>query len=322
MHCGGSFDVSTWTASWSERSRRITNTTGSIESRRRRASECSRRSGGTIHGASSATTSHPVSTSSSRVSRPKASTRIGSDAAGMNRRSRTSSVWSERAASIRAERAESSRPSCSMDRYSIKGSKSSGQNRNGRAARESGESSKRTSSPNQGRSPPPSPRDRPKVLEELGPLVVLRDLRARGPRELQAGRAEPRFPRNRERPREGFVRVGEGEVTDLARLADLEGTLCVVEGGLRSTEHGVHARDLPLPDGEFLPPSHDAPVVAGRVGHVDHRVVLLPRTPLLFEQDPGRIEQMGRHLSVPFGVLFRCHAGLSPCRGRRGAGQI
>src|SRR5207244_12925758 len=43
---------------------------------------------------------------------------------------------------------------------------------------------------------------------------------------------------------------------------------------------------------------HDAlpisPMVTGRVGHVDHRVALFPRTPFLLEEDPGRIEQMGR----------------------------
>src|SRR5437016_11766189 len=149
-----------------------------------------------------------------------------------------------------------------MARSSISGSKSFEPNRNGREPRACGGCSTRTSSRNRDRLPPPSLRDRPQVLEELGPLIGFRDL---GPRDLcqfQAGRAEPRFPRDRERPREGLVCVRKGEVTDLARLTDLEGTLGMVEGGLRSTEHGVHVGDLPLSDRELLWTTDDAPVVA------------------------------------------------------------
>src|SRR5438309_1728776 len=131
--------------------------------------------GDTIRGDSSAITSRPVSTSSSPASRPKALTRVGSVAVGMQRRSRTSSAWSEPAACIRAARAESSRPWCSTGLSSISGSKSFEPNRNGREPRACGVSSTRTSSRNRDRSPPPGLRDRPEVLEELGPLIGLRE---------------------------------------------------------------------------------------------------------------------------------------------------
>src|SRR5207249_4799 len=179
-------------------------------------------------------------------------------AVGMHRPSRTSSAWSEPAACIRAARAGNSRPSCSTGLSSISVSRSVEQDRNGREPRACGGSSTRTSSRNRDRSPPPGLRDRPEVLEELGLLIGLRDLGSRDLRQFQAGRAEPRFPRDRERPRERFVCVGEGEVTDLSRLTDLEGPLGMVEGRLRSTEHGVHAGDLPLSDRELLWPSDDA----------------------------------------------------------------
>src|SRR5436853_176965 len=103
-----------------------------------------------------------------------------------------------------------------------------------------------------------------------------------------------------------------------ARPTVLEGTLGMVEGGLRSTEHGVHAGDLPLSDREHLRTSDDAPVVAGRVGHVDHRDAIFLRTALLFEEDPGRIEQMGRHLPMPFGIRLHYHAGLPTSRAQWG----
>src|SRR5205807_7835379 len=318
MPCGGSSDASTWTVSWSERLRRTTSTSGSIEPPRRRASGFSPPFGDTIHGDSSGITWLPVSTSSFRASRRRALTRVGSVAVGMHRQSRTSFAWSEPAACIRAAKAESSRPSYSTGLSSIIGSRFFEPNRNGREPRACGGSSTRTSSRNRDRLPPPGLRDRPEVLEELGPLIGLRDLGPRDLRQFQAGRAESRFPRGCERPREGLVCVREGEVTDLARLTDLEGTLGMVEGGLRSTEHGVHAGDLPLSDRELLRTSHDTPVVAGCVGHVDHRVAILLRTALLFEQDPGRIEQMGRHLRMPFGIRLHCHAGLLTSRAQWG----
>src|SRR5256886_16535204 len=159
-----------------------------------------------IRCASFVTILHPVLRSSSPVSRPRVLTRAGLDAGGVTRRTRTSSAWSEPADSIRVERAESSRPLCSTGLCSINGSKSFARSCNGRAVREFGGSSTRASSPSRGRSPPTSGlRDRPKVLEELGPLFVLRDLGARDLREFQTGCAEPRLPCDRERSREGFV---------------------------------------------------------------------------------------------------------------------
>src|SRR5207245_9385852 len=167
-----------------------------------------RDSGDTIGSDSLAITARPVSTSSFRACRPRAWTRVGSVAVGMHRQSRTSSAWSEPVACIRAAKAESSRPSYSTGLSSIIGSKSFEPNRNGREPRACGGSSTRTSSRNRDRLPPPGLRDRPEVLEELGPLLGLRDLGPSDLRQLQAGRAEPRCPRNRGRTSERVVYVG------------------------------------------------------------------------------------------------------------------
>src|SRR5207249_6399811 len=92
----------------------------------------------------------------------------------------------------------------------------------------------------------------PKVPDELEPFLLVRNLRSRSLREFQTCIPEPGLSGDREGPREGLVRVGERKVADPAVFADLEGTLGMVQRGLRSTEQRVDVGDLPLADRRLL----------------------------------------------------------------------
>src|SRR5437867_8636212 len=89
------------------------------------------------------------------------------------------------------------------------------------------------------------------------------------------------------------------------RLADLETPLGVVQPSLGSADDRLDPGDLPLADREFLRPSGDAPMVARGVRHVNHRVGLLLRASFLREQFPRPVEELCRHLPVPFRIRLR-----------------
>src|SRR6266540_1144861 len=166
-------------------------------------------------------------------------------------------------------------------------------------------------------------RHRAQVVEEQRAVVVLPDPLPRGFRELYAGGSLSGLPRNREGASQRFVCVSERKVADAMRLAGLETPLGMVQRRLRSADDRVDPGDLPLANCEFFRPAGDAPVVAGGVRHVDHRVRLFFRASFLREQFPGPVEELCRHLPMPFRIRLRQSSGHfeSPYQAS-GAGQI
>ena len=72
----------------------------------------------------------------------------------------------------------------------------------------------------------------------------------------------------------------------------------VVEGGLRASEHGVDARDLPLAATEVRACADLAPVVPGAMRGVNHLVVLLGRSVRQLDQRPDVVEEIDGQLTA------------------------
>src|SRR5258708_1312811 len=134
-------------------------------------------------------------------------------------------------------------------------------------------------------------RERLEVAEHNLPVIVLGHLRARAPRQLgpPAGLAEVAG----ESARAGHGLVGECEVEigDTLALADVEHLLSMEEGRLRPSEHRVDPGALPFPAGAVDRLADHHPVVAGRMGRVNHLSAPCLAARFLLQQRPDPVEQ-------------------------------
>ena len=115
------------------------------------------------------------------------------------------------------------------------------------------------------------------------------------------------------RPRERLVRERDVPVLDLAPAAPLEAALPVEDGRLAAAEHGEDPGELPLAARLVLRLLRGlAPVIPGRVGGVDHRIVLVGRALRLLQERPGVVEEIDAELPVIDGHARFYHGSPVP----------